>query len=49
MSNKANREYLKTIQDEYKKANRRDKSVILSHAGLVTGLNAGPRVVKSSK
>jgi len=39
MSNKANREYLKTIQDEYKKANRRDKSVILSHAGLVTGLS----------
>lgn len=38
MSNEAKTEYLKSIREEYRKANRREKSVLLSHAMLVTGL-----------
>lgn len=39
MSHEANREYLETIRDAYKKSNRADKSLILRHAMVVTGLS----------
>ena len=39
MSNEARNEYLISIRDEYKKANRREKSVLLRHAILVTRLS----------
>lgn len=39
MSNEANREYLETIREAYKKSNRADKSLILRHAMVVTGLS----------
>ena len=38
MSNEAISEYLNSIREEYRKAIRKEKSVILSHAELVTGL-----------
>ena len=39
MSNEANREYLETIRDAYGKSSRWDKSLILRHAMVVTGLS----------
>jgi len=39
MSNESKREYLKTIKEEYRKSSRREKTVILMHAMLVTGLS----------
>lgn len=39
MSHEANREYLETIRDAYKKSNRAEKSLILRHAIVVTGLS----------
>lgn len=39
MSNEAKDQYLNSIRDEYKKSKRREKSVILRHAMLVTGLS----------
>ena len=39
MSNEAKNEYLNSVRDEYKKANRREKSIILGHSALVTGLS----------
>jgi hypothetical protein len=38
VSNEARTEYLNKIREEYRKASRREKSVILRHAMLVTGL-----------
>lgn len=58
MSNGTKTEYLKSIRDEYQKANRRDKSVILRHSMLVTGLsrkriirllNSDPKALVSRK
>jgi hypothetical protein len=39
VSNEAKTEYLNSIREEYRKASRREKSVILRHAMLVTGLS----------
>ena len=39
MSNGTKNEYLNSVRDEYKKANRKEKSVILRHSILVTGLS----------
>lgn len=39
MSHEANREYLETIRDAYRKSSRADKSLILRHAMVVTGLS----------
>jgi len=39
MSHEANREYLETIRDAYGKSSRWDKSLILRHAMVVTGLS----------
>ncbi len=38
VSNEARQEYLNSIRDEYRKASRAEKSVILRHAMLILGL-----------
>lgn len=38
VSNEANHQYLKSIREEYQKSSRKEKSIILRHAMLVTGL-----------
>lgn len=39
MSNEANREYIKTVRDAYRKSDKKDKTLIIRHSMVVTGLS----------